>query len=242
MTMKTEMNSTSGDGELPPPGKDLDSVALATIRDLIASEEDEIAVRAKSAPSDAPVQTGSPAMDEEAASPLPADTSDPVTAVVREAVAKQPEPTEQKSAPKQPGTGFVGRIKQRVTGYRPTRKHIAYAALALLVLLRPWLVVGIVFLTLFFFIGLFLILGYDGFWKRAMGLAHWYARRRPSRAAELHAKLDAFALKWDTILDRFPEGTVDALYLPDFGDLATADARHDEALERRLATLREGEA
>lgn len=75
-----------------------------------------------------------------------------------------------------------------------------------------------------------------------MGLGRWYARRRPNRAAELHRKLDAFAMKWDAVLDRFPEGSVDGLYLPDFGELATADARHDEALDRRFANLRKGEA
>ena len=111
--------------------------------------------------------------------------------------------------------GLVARLKSRVTGYRPKPKHLVFAALALLVLLRPWLVVGLILLTIFLFIGVFLILGYDGFWRRAMGLA---------------------------ILDRFPEGSVDGLYLPDFGDLATADKRHDEALDRRFSDMREGEA
>jgi len=42
---------------------------------------------------------------------------------------------------------------------------------------------------------------------------------------------------WDGILDRFPEGTVDGLYLPDFGELAAADDRHTEAMDRRLSGL-----
>ena len=72
-----------------------------------------------------------------------------------------------------------------------------------------------------------------------MGIARWYARRHPSRSVELHRKLDNFAMKFDAFLDRFPEGTVDGLYLPDLGDLAEADQRHDEALDRRFETLRE---
>ena len=49
-------------------------------------------------------------------------------------------------------------------------------------------------------------------------------------------------VKWDAVLDRFPEGTVDGLYLPDFGEMAAADTRHDEALDRRFDSLRNSEA
>jgi hypothetical protein len=38
-------------------------------------------------------------------------------------------------------------------------------------------------------------------------------------------------------LDRFPEGTVDSLYLPDISELASAEARHDAAMERRLSGM-----
>ncbi|WP_394415134.1 hypothetical protein [Sulfitobacter sp. 1A12126] len=99
-----------------------------------------------------------------------------------------------------------------------------------------------VFVTVFVALGVFLALGYDGFWQRAMALGRWYAARRPERAAALHARLDAFAMKWDAVLDRFPEGTVDGLYLPDFGEMAAAEARHDAALDRRFDRLRDPEA
>ena len=49
-------------------------------------------------------------------------------------------------------------------------------------------------------------------------------------------------MKWDAVLDRFPEGTVDGLYLPDFGEMAAAEARHDAALDRRFDRLRDPEA
>lgn len=49
-------------------------------------------------------------------------------------------------------------------------------------------------------------------------------------------------MKWDAVLDRFPEGTVDGLYLPDFGEMAEAEARHDAALDRRFDRLRGPEA
>lgn len=129
--------------------------------------------------------------------------------------------------------GIIDRIK----GYRPTPAHIAIGAFALLVLLRPWLVFGLAFLLAIILVGVFLIVGYDGFWKGVMKAGRWYAKRRPERAAVLNTRLDRFAMRWDAILDRFPEGSVDGLYLPDFGELAVAEQRHDEAVERRLAGL-----
>ncbi|MEH6740654.1 MAG: hypothetical protein V7695_19240 [Sulfitobacter sp.] len=130
-------------------------------------------------------------------------------------------------------------IVDRFRAYRPTPVHIGLAVIALIVLTRPWLVLGLLFLSIVILTGVFLITGYDGFWQGVVKISRWYANRRPTRAAAIHARLDRFAVRWDSILDRFPEGTVDALYLPDFGDLAQADARHGEALERRLAGLNE---
>lgn len=132
-------------------------------------------------------------------------------------------------------TGLMARMR----GYRPSVSHIALAAAVLLVVMRPWLVIGLIVFSIIVLIGVFLIAGYDGFWHGVVKASRWYAKRRPSRAAILHARLDNFAVRWDAILDRFPEGTVDGLYLPDFAELATADARHDEAVERRLAGLQE---
>ena len=132
--------------------------------------------------------------------------------------------------------------RRRIRAKRPPARAVILSLLALAVVLRPWLVFGVVFVTVFVVLGVFLALSYDGFWQRAMALGRWYAARRPERAAALHARLDAFAMKWDAVLDRFPEGTVDGLYLPDFGEMAEAEARHDAALDRRFDRLRDPEA
>lgn len=131
------------------------------------------------------------------------------------------------------GAGMMDRIR----AYRPTIGHIVLAALALLVFMRPWLVIGLVIFSIIVLVGVFLIAGYDGFWHGVVKASRWYAKRRPSRAAALHDRLDRFAVRWDAVLDRFPEGSVDGLYLPDFAELATAEARHDEIVERRLAGM-----
>lgn len=227
--MPAEMKSTQiDDRSAPQIDDDLDPQALSAIRTLIQTEAEAPPARAPS-PRNA---IDRDRMDDSRAQSV---------APARKAGAGVfDEVRPQKSLPS--GGGFFGKIKASVFGYRPKPKHIAIALACLLVLFRPWLVVGLLLLFALSFVCLFLIVGYDGFWQRVIGFGRWYASRRPSKAQELHAKLDAFALKWDGFLDRFPEGTVDGLYLPDLGDLAKADARHDEAVDRRLAGLREGEA
>jgi len=126
---------------------------------------------------------------------------------------------------------------ERVRNYRPAKAHLVLAAVLALVVLRPWLVLGLVILSTIITIGLLLMVGFDGFWEGVMRASRWYAKRRPSRAAAVHAKLDRFAMRWDAVLDRFPEGTVDSLYLPDISELASAEARHDAAMERRLSGM-----
>lgn len=130
-------------------------------------------------------------------------------------------------------------LLDRIRAYRPPISHMVMAAFVLLVVLRPWLVFGLMVFFIIVMIGVFLIAGYDGFWHGVVKVSGWYAKRRPSRAVVLHDRLDRFAVRWDAILDRFPEGTVDGLYLPDFAELATADVRHDEIVERRLARMLE---
>ncbi|MEP2681852.1 MAG: hypothetical protein ABJP44_09245 [Sulfitobacter sp.] len=134
------------------------------------------------------------------------------------------------------------RLPLKMPKKRPSPRAVMLSLLALAVIMQPWLVLGVVFIAVFVTLGVFLALGYDGFWGRAMALGRWYAARRPERAAALHARLDAFAMKWDAVLDRFPEGMVDGLYLPDFGEMAAAETRYDEALDRRFDSLRNSEA
>lgn len=210
---KTPEQATENDG--------LDATSMAAIRSLLVSESEAF-------------ETPTPTRRRKAP---PARPPEPARAAMDEPVArKQAAPAQVENEPFQaerPATA-----KSRIAGFRPSAKHILLGCIVVLIAFRPWLILGILALSTFVMIGVFLILGYDGFWRRAMALARWYARRRPSRAAALHSKLDRFAMKWDGILDRFPEGTVDGLYLPDFGHLAEADARHDAALERRFEKLR----
>jgi hypothetical protein len=50
-------------------------------------------------------------------------------------------------------------------------------------------------------------------------------------------RLDAFAMRWDGLLDYLPEGRVDALYLPDFQSLQVSEKQHQEVVGNRLSRM-----
>lgn len=237
-------------------GHELDADSLSAIRSILTEEEAPAPRKSFGRASDpapeAPQPTEAPARKAQAFPRLrPADPAPTTTLAAKPAkrglslrrkasAATKPAPAAQPRPAAQPAVqGDEGGLMDRIKSYRPTPAHIALGAFALLVLFRPWLVIGLTVLSVIILIGVFLIVGYDGFWKGVMKLGRWYSARRPERAVILNARLDRFAMKWDAILDRFPEGSVDGLYLPDFGELAMADKRHAEAMERRLSDLGE---
>ena len=197
-----------------PSSAELDPAAMSAIRNVMADAEGAPEPRAGSGAAEPPVSPRRPG---------------------RVAFPDLPEPEAVEVDIRKPS-------RRQRAAKRPPARAVILCLLALAVVLRPWLVFGVLFITVFIVLGVFLALGYDGFWQRAMALGRWYAARQPERAAALHARLDAFAMKWDAVLDRFPEGTVDGLYLPDFGEMAEAEARHDAALDRRFDRLRDPEA
>ncbi len=234
------------------PGGELDAASLSAIRSILTEQD---------APASKPARGRSTSVETAAASPvpLPRRKADGLPELEAPIPQPPPEPARKFTLPswkktlkptqmraqlsvqsaRAPGSRATATsaLLQRLKAYRPARSHVVIAALLAVVVLRPWLVLGLLILTTIIMIGVFLMVGFDGFWHGVMRASRWYAKRRPSRAAAVHAKLDSFAMRWDAVLDRFPEGTVDSLYLPDFSELASADARHDAAVERRLAGL-----
>ena len=87
--------------------------------------------------------------------------------------------------------------------------------------------------------GIFLFVGYDRFWSGVLRLFRWYHARRPAKAERLRRRADGLALRWDAFLDRFPEGSVDALYLPDLNSLQEREDRHKKALAERFDKLQD---
>lgn len=247
--MTSAPKTTSSDAAVGGP--DLDAESLSAIRSILTEQEAPAPRKSFRRAADPAPEVRQPAevparkaqalprlrpADSHTATPAPKPAKRGLSlrrkapAAAKPAPAAQPRPVAQRDE---------GSLIGRIQSYRPTPAHIALGVFALLVLLRPWLVIGLLVLSVIIMVGVFLIVGYDGFWKGVMKLGRWYSARRPERAAVLNARLDRFAMKWDAILDRFPEGSVDGLYLPDFGELAMADTRHAEAMERRLSDLGE---
>ena len=125
-------------------------------------------------------------------------------------------------------------VAAKVRAFRPTTRHIALLSMALLVVLRPhWFVItGVLVVALF--VGTFLILGSDRIWRAVIGWLNHVEVRNPDRATRLRDRLDRFACRWDAILDVFPDGMVDGLYMPDLQAMQDADEAHTQAMAARL--------
>ena len=224
---------------------DLDTDIMA-IRALL---DENGPARARADESDMSVEDAAPgAEDRPAPAPrqhaAPTDEEPELGARIRaaEQAAETMTPAPDRTA--QPGFGarlgaLRSRLAGRVRGYRPTPRHVAFAVIVLLAVLRPWLLLALLLLPVVIVAGLFLAVGYDRFWAGVLRLYKRYHARRPQRAERLRRKADAFALRWDAFLDRFPEGSVDALYLPDLNSLQQQEARHEQALDQRFSKLQD---
>lgn len=117
---------------------------------------------------------------------------------------------------------------------KPKRKHVALGVLAALVLFRPFWVLTAV-LVLVVLCGLaFVAIGGEKIWRGVMLALHQLSEKDPERAVRIRKRLDAFAMKWDMFLDRFPEGSVDHFYMPDFQVLSAEEARNEVRFASRM--------
>lgn len=130
--------------------------------------------------------------------------------------------------PKLPTPAFIRFITPRL---------LATLVLVGLAMLYPALIVVPFVLTLVGVTGAFVLLGSDRVWNGVSRALNRYERRAPKRAAKLLDRLDAFAVHWDAFLDRFPEGAVDGLYMPDFANYDDTRAQQDAALDARLERM-----
>ena len=108
---------------------------------------------------------------------------------------------------------------------------------ALLVVFYPlWIVVPclIGFPVL---LGSFAIFGADKAWSVIIKAFRAYAARSPEHAQRLAVHLDVFAMPWDALLDRMPEGSVNGLYLPDFQSIQVAADVHYWVVGDRLSRM-----
>ena len=130
--------------------------------------------------------------------------------------------------------GGMAPLIARLRGFRPTTRQIAFLSLALLVVLRPFwfVVVGVSLLVVV--AGSFMIFGSDRVWGVVLALLDRVEAISPKRADRLRDRLDDFACRWDSFLDRFPEDYVEAFYMPDLQAMKEADDAYHAALDSRI--------
>ncbi len=120
------------------------------------------------------------------------------------------------------------RILRRVSTSGAAAGFVFGCVLVLLVIFFPVLVLLLGLSLAALISAIYVGMGYDAFWDMLLKPVRWHVARQPQSAGAVHQKIDHFAVRWDAILDRFPDGWVAALYLPDVSDIA-ALAREDEA-------------
>ena len=128
------------------------------------------------------------------------------------------------------GAGLRGRIK---------RKHVTLGILAGLTLWQPLVMLGVALALLALVLLAFKLIGGERIWKGVLLSLREIGQKNPAKGRDLRTRLDQMAMRWDTILDRFPDGTVDGLYMPDFQVLETEDMDYTQKVNERLARLRE---
>ncbi|QFT98720.1 hypothetical protein FIU85_15510 [Roseovarius sp. THAF8] len=131
------------------------------------------------------------------------------------------------------------RLPRWLRSYRPTRKHVAWAVVAGLVLYRPLMVPLVALLLVWLVLIAYLTLGPDR-WGEILGGA-WQRlhARKPELAERIRQRADRFAERFDRVLDRLPEAWADRLALPDFSASATTDAEKPDPFDRLAAEARE---
>jgi hypothetical protein len=121
--------------------------------------------------------------------------------------------------------------------FQAKRKHLVWAGFALAIVLRPHWFLLTVILTVILFLGAFAVFGPSKTWGAIMWTFNIFAGRSPERAKRFAKRMDRAAMRWDGFLDRFPEGIVDGLYLPDFQSIQAAEEQHDAVVDARLSRM-----
>lgn len=129
-------------------------------------------------------------------------------------------PTEgQRRDPANPIFGpFMQRLWAIARKHPPTRRQILFAALALLILLRPWFVFWVILLTLAVMVIVYLTLGPDECAEKVAKTYRWYARKQPKKAERLRQRASSILKRISVLLEKLPERWTQGTYLPDLDE------------------------
>lgn len=134
-------------------------------------------------------------------------------------------------------------VMRRAKTVKPTprpflgKHHIVMLAVIVLMAFRPGLVFSVAAIWFLGMALLFVVAGPTRVWKAVGWTVNSYGKFNKPHADAILDWLDDVAVRWDAVLDRFPDGLVDGLYMPDFANLEELSAAHDAVLEDRLKRL-----
>ena len=123
--------------------------------------------------------------------------------------------------------------------YRPTKKHIAWAVVAALVLYRPLMVPLVALLLVWLVLIAYLTLGPDRWGEIVGGAWQRLHARKPELAERVRHRADRFAEKFDRLLDRLPDSWAERLALPDFSGAQEGDDDRPDPFDRLAAEARQ---
>ncbi|QFT91841.1 hypothetical protein FIU86_03240 [Roseovarius sp. THAF9] len=123
--------------------------------------------------------------------------------------------------------------------YRPTKKHIAWAVVAALVLYRPLMVPLVALLLVWLVLIAYLTLGPDRWGEIIGGAWQRLHARKPELAERIRQRADRFAEKFDRVLDWLPDSWAERLALPDFSGADQSDDDRPDPFDRLAAEARQ---
>lgn len=116
----------------------------------------------------------------------------------------------------------------RLRAYRPTGKHVFWAAVALIMLIRPWLIPTVLFVIFWVALIAYLTLGPDRVAELVSAGWERLRRRSPGLADRIRKRADRTAVRVDAVLDKLPGEWKEGLYMPDFSEEAVGRSVLDE--------------
>ena len=134
-------------------------------------------------------------------------------------------------------TPLVGYVPPVIRNYNPETVAILRTSLAVLLMLRPFTVFGLLFLAIFVLLLVYLFAGPYRFWRGVISFHGFIARYKPSTARVIKLRAYVVAKRWDELLLWAPQGLADFLRSPDLREMVRADKRHHQAYNERLDRL-----
>ncbi|MDU8928542.1 hypothetical protein RXV86_14215 [Alisedimentitalea sp. MJ-SS2] len=124
-------------------------------------------------------------------------------------------------------------------GFTPSWKQGVFMLFVAVMLVKPWLIPGLVLLTLWIALIAYFSVGPERISELALTFWDRYEKRFPERAERTLAMLQRGADRMDGWLARLPESWTDGIYLPDLGRSGEVGTEDGPDPFDRLAAERE---